>query len=276
MKIAGIAGIAVCASAVALAAPARAQDVAALTGGQTRVVEHACGEAGVDCFITTGFDLFMEEFTGRVWPLVVVEWYTDLDAGRKERLLPALAEHLDRGGRLLLVYTNLDEWPELQELVGVRTTGDVTFVHLRNIWPTDPVHPTWWGGGGFITGDEDLWPDNGDFLAPNANGFSLAAWDEPTGPPAMTLTRNGRVMTYGFDLDAFEQTAILFTLAEQLLWLLDCQADIDGDGELTTFDFLAFQDLFAAGDPRADFSFDGRLDFFDFLEFQDQFAVGCP
>jgi hypothetical protein len=268
--------MAVCGSVLALAAPSHGQDLVALSGSELNVLGQACAEAGLDCFKTIGFDLFMEEFAGRDWPLVVIEWYVDLEPERKERLLPALAEHIDRGGRLLLVYTHLDAWPELQELVGVRTTGDVTSVHLRNIWPTDPVHPTWWGGGGFITGDEDLWPDNGDFLAPNANGFSLAAWDEPTGPSAMTLTRSGRVMTYGFDLDAFEQTAILYTLAEQLLWLLDCQADIDGDGELTFFDFLAFQELFVAGDLAADFSFDGRLDFFDFLEFQSQFAIECP
>ena len=54
-----------------------------------------------------------------------------------------------------------------------------------------------------------------------------------------------------------------------------CRADLDGDGALTFFDFLAFQDLFAAGDPRADFDGDGALDFFDFLAFQGEFAAGC-
>jgi mono/diheme cytochrome c family protein len=55
-----------------------------------------------------------------------------------------------------------------------------------------------------------------------------------------------------------------------------CRADLTGDGVLDFFDFLEFQDLFAAGDLRADFSGDGVLDFFDFLEFQDEFAAGCP
>ncbi len=54
-----------------------------------------------------------------------------------------------------------------------------------------------------------------------------------------------------------------------------CVADFDGDGELTFFDFLAFQNAFAAGDPRADLTGDGALDFFDFLEFQNLFAAGC-
>ncbi len=56
----------------------------------------------------------------------------------------------------------------------------------------------------------------------------------------------------------------------------DCRADLDLNGELNFFDFLAFQDLFAAGDRDADFNFDGRLDFFDFLEYQTAFASGCP
>ena len=59
------------------------------------------------------------------------------------------------------------------------------------------------------------------------------------------------------------------------LGCLLCRADLDGDGELTFFDFLAFQDLFAAGDMTADFDGDGELTFFDFLAFQNEFAAGC-
>lgn len=59
------------------------------------------------------------------------------------------------------------------------------------------------------------------------------------------------------------------------LWIVSCLADIDGDGELTVFDFLAFQNLFAAGDLRADFDGDGELTVFDFLAFQNAFERGC-
>jgi len=55
-----------------------------------------------------------------------------------------------------------------------------------------------------------------------------------------------------------------------------CPADLDGDGELTLFDFLEFQNLFDAMDPRADFDGDGEFTLFDFLEFQNQFDAGCP
>ncbi|MGD1914823.1 MAG: GC-type dockerin domain-anchored protein [Phycisphaerales bacterium] len=54
-----------------------------------------------------------------------------------------------------------------------------------------------------------------------------------------------------------------------------CPADLDGDGELTVFDFLEFQNLFDTGDLRADFDDDGRLTLFDFLAFQNAFDAGC-
>jgi hypothetical protein len=56
---------------------------------------------------------------------------------------------------------------------------------------------------------------------------------------------------------------------------VDCPADIDGDGELSLFDFLAFQNAFDAGDPIADIDGDGEFSIFDFLAFQNAFDAGC-
>ncbi|MFG0283561.1 MAG: hypothetical protein ACF8R7_03995 [Phycisphaerales bacterium JB039] len=55
-----------------------------------------------------------------------------------------------------------------------------------------------------------------------------------------------------------------------------CYADCDGDSALTVFDFLCFQNQFAAGDPAADCDGDGSLTFFDFLCVQNACAAGCP
>ncbi len=70
------------------------------------------------------------------------------------------------------------------------------------------------------------------------------------------------------------------TLGNTQTWVVNlgedtCIADIDGDGELTLFDFLEFQNLFDAGDLAADFDGDGDLTLFDFLEFQNAFDAGC-
>jgi hypothetical protein len=54
-----------------------------------------------------------------------------------------------------------------------------------------------------------------------------------------------------------------------------CRVDLDGDGSLSIFDFLAFQNLFDAGDLAADFDGDGSLTIFDFLAFQNEFDAGC-
>ncbi|MFG0284974.1 MAG: GC-type dockerin domain-anchored protein [Phycisphaerales bacterium JB039] len=55
-----------------------------------------------------------------------------------------------------------------------------------------------------------------------------------------------------------------------------CYPDCDGSGSLDFFDFLCFQNAFAAGEPYADCDGSGSLDFFDFLCFQNEFAAGCP
>ena len=54
-----------------------------------------------------------------------------------------------------------------------------------------------------------------------------------------------------------------------------CYADCDASGSLDFFDFLCFQNLFAAQDPAADCDASTTLDFFDFLCFQNAFAAGC-
>ncbi len=54
-----------------------------------------------------------------------------------------------------------------------------------------------------------------------------------------------------------------------------CYADFDGDGALTIFDFLGFQNAFDAGEDIADCDGDGSLTIFDFLCFQNAFDAGC-
>ncbi|MFI4882660.1 MAG: GC-type dockerin domain-anchored protein [Phycisphaerales bacterium JB064] len=54
-----------------------------------------------------------------------------------------------------------------------------------------------------------------------------------------------------------------------------CYPDFDGDGQLTIFDFLAFQNAFDSGDLIADCDEDGSLTLFDFLCFQNAFDAGC-
>ncbi len=54
-----------------------------------------------------------------------------------------------------------------------------------------------------------------------------------------------------------------------------CYPDLNADGSLDLFDFLAFTNLFNANDPGADCTGDGVFDLFDFLCFLNTFNAGC-
>jgi hypothetical protein len=89
----------------------------------------------------------------------------------------------------------------------------------------------------------------------------------------------GVVLPGGISSVIFECSAVYpFEIDHLQVGLLvdPCPADLDGDGTLTLFDFLAFQNLFDTGDPLADFDGDGALTLFDFLAFQNAFDAGCP
>jgi hypothetical protein len=80
------------------------------------------------------------------------------------------------------------------------------------------------------------------------------------------------------DMNGDHRTDMALIDEEDDLILLDlnCRyADCDGSGELDFFDFLCFQEAFAAGGPYANCDGAGGLDFFDFLCFQGEFVDGC-
>jgi hypothetical protein len=88
---------------------------------------------------------------------------------------------------------------------------------------------------------------------------------------ALAASDNGRFLVAEVAVDAGPDAAILVEFLSDL-----CYADCDQSGSLDFFDFLCFQDAFAAGEPYADCDGSGAHDFFDFLCFQDEFAFGCP
>ena len=106
-----------------------------------------------------------------------------------------------------------------------------------------------------------------------------------SGPRAARELGNGNIMwTNGGGVNITDvSTGIateVFDGSSQFISLLGdtstpCFADFDGDGDLTIFDFLAFQNAFDAGDAAADCDGDGSLTLFDFLCFQNEFDAGC-
>ncbi|MEQ9097420.1 MAG: GC-type dockerin domain-anchored protein [Phycisphaerales bacterium] len=100
----------------------------------------------------------------------------------------------------------------------------------------------------------------------NADGALFGAREQGGG--VFTIDQGTGSASLAFSSPTFR--SISFTLTEA-----DCYADFDGDGELTIFDFLAFQNAFDAGDSAADCDADGSLTLFDFLCFQNAFDAGC-
>ena len=109
--------------------------------------------------------------------------------------------------------------------------------------------------------------------AVSLQGIHRAATGQPMDPLALRqlLMDTGRPQGSGGNIGPLPDMAAAI---DALLAGL-CAADIDGDGELTLFDFLAFQTAFDAGDALADFDGDGSLTIFDFLAFQSAFDAGC-
>lgn len=106
--------------------------------------------------------------------------------------------------------------------------------------------------------------DFGDRFIPGANGFG------ETAPVYFASNSCGIAEPQPWDPDWGTFHYVLSVFGGPF-----CATDLDGDGLLTVFDFLTFQNFFDAGDLRADFDRDGVLTFFDYLAFQNGFDLGC-
>jgi hypothetical protein len=131
--------------------------------------------------------------------------------------------------------------------------------------PTGAQCATGWIHGYRVSTDRDLaYPWKGPFATPEQ---ALAA----AVPVRIRLCEPATVRFFVVDDPCHDNAGGISLRVESD----PCPADMDMSGSLDFFDFLTFQDLFAAGDMRADMDCSGDLDFFDFLAFQNLFAAGC-
>jgi len=108
-----------------------------------------------------------------------------------------------------------------------------------------------------IPNELPIWTrDFGWDVAMDGRLLAVGAPGEQPSYPTSPRVRPGAI--YAYDLACYE-----------------CTPDLDGDGELTVFDFLTFLNAFDAADPIADLDGDGELTLFDFLAFQTAFDAGC-
>lgn len=220
---------------------------------------------------TESFPDFLDALRGGGWDYVVFIWYRPRSREEHIELAGLLEEHISRGGTLSFTYPHLDEAPELWEVLGVASAEDPAAPEF--IWPAAMWHPTWLGAGRLVIDAPPRWSDFGDVLTAAPGGRVIAEY-EVSRLPVMLETRRGHVIVNGLNWDDWEPASGMGRAQTRFLTL--CIPDFDDNGVLDFFDFLAFQDAFAAKDPRADLARDGVFDLFDFLAFQDVFAYGCP
>ncbi|MFI4881297.1 MAG: GC-type dockerin domain-anchored protein, partial [Phycisphaerales bacterium JB064] len=145
----------------------------------------------------------------------------------------------------------------------------------------EPGHPIMAGVTTFFGGTSSFRPRVTDL---NPGARSIAEWDD--GRVLVAIGANEKRVDLGFYPPPSTSSSGFWDistdgnllLAQSLLFAAggdECRADLDGDGSLTLFDFLAFQNLFDSGDLLADFDGDGSLTLFDFLAFQNEFDAGC-
>ena len=114
---------------------------------------------------------------------------------------------------------------------------------------------------------DDRWTFGEKFLAPDGSRLDYFGVGLAFAPGSIIISAPEH------DVAPFGGTGAVYVFDDARV--LVCPADLDGDGALTLFDFLEFQNLFATGDAAADFDGDGELTLFDFLAFQSAFATGC-
>ncbi len=203
-----------------------------------------------------------------------------------------LADYVDMGGGVVVtVFANSSTTTDRDiagrwrgnpdyEVIVPRSGNQSGLAGLGTI--LEPDHPIMAGVTTFSGGTSSFRPRVTDL---NPGARSIAEWDD--GRVLVAIGANEKRVDLGFYPPPSTVTSTFWDittdgglmLVQSLLFAAQggdiCRADLDGDGELTIFDFLAFQNLFDSGDPLADFDGDGDLTIFDFLAFQNEFDAGC-
>lgn len=162
-------------------------------------------------------------------------------------------------------------WSTLAEGVTLVDTGKVLSMHSRD--GSLFVGGAFAQAGGIDSPNLARWDGQWSAVDGPITGTTPMSWILPSVHTLSSATVGGDALLVGGFFDEVSPDVRASSLAK--LVCESCYADIDGDGALTIFDFLGYQNLFDAGDARADCDGDGSLTIFDFLCFQNLFDLGC-
>ena len=140
---------------------------------------------------------FIAFLTAQSWDFVGIELPLDLIT-QKETVVQLLEDHVAAGGRLLVNFNNLDEWPRLQRLLGVSVARDV--LNPEDVFPTNPKHHVWYRANRINVGVPG-WPDSGDELSPLQDSITIGVFEN--GAPAMVLANDDQTIVNGLDWGSY-------------------------------------------------------------------------
>lgn len=212
----------------------------------------------------------IDKLQAQSWDLVDINFNEQFV--QKQLIADLLEAHVKSGGKIIVNYPQLDEWPEVWPLLGVTPVKDRDKPErFEAPDPGNPILPNAQGSNH----ETDLWPDNGDNLQLAQGSGVIAVFDEPGLPVAAAINPTRSVCTHGFDWDSMGFGGSLATAKLEVSYLFSCKADFTGDNTLDVFDFLDFLNKFNAKDRHANMNFDNAFDLFDFLDFINRFNEGC-
>ena len=220
-------------------------------------------------------DLFTSELMRGGWDAVVIDNPSNLF---RTDTSSAIADFIRGGGKVVGSYWNLDTDPTLQAAFGIATAHDyfAPKSHFDNAGD-----PSWTGVHSPLPAGRDAWNDDGDDITAASGALITARSESTTGPGSTARGNGGNTYFNAFLYDCLGSLPDVAQYVENQIRIVvglapfDCYADCDASGTLTFFDFLCFQNAFAAGDDYADCDNSGAIDVQDFLCFQNAFAAGC-
>ncbi|MFI4882626.1 MAG: GC-type dockerin domain-anchored protein [Phycisphaerales bacterium JB064] len=169
----------------------------------------------------------------------------------------------------VIVYADADGDGDPTNSVVVSAASHESQATSTSTFATYPIRPTAVGSGGFFVAIAAFVPQRQSVARMDQDTLGINSW----------LFYDGQLVP---DLGAAPFILRMSDSPFNGTWMVrasavgsGCAVDLDGDGEATVFDFLAFQNAFMNGDLLADYDGDLTLTVFDFLAFQNEFSAGC-
>ena len=221
---------------------------------------------------TSNEALYISSLQSQQWDLIGIE-FADAKIQNKAAMLDLFKQQHAGGARFIISYAHLDEWPELQEFMGVASAVDLAKAsEVEGKTPGNPM----FSGGGFYEPLFSGFSDHGDVLTP-APGIVAAAEfiDGPSvGEVAAVMQPDRSILCCGFNIGEYQVTPT-FEIMRFIEIMFLCEDDVNLDGTVDISDFQQLINWVIVPTGLANRNYDGTIDLFDLLHFINNWDPNC-